>query len=194
MKVLTTLTAVAVFALTLSTAQATPVEVNFTDTAGNFGAFFYDDSEAPNGSSAPFGQGGVSYDGDAFFVNESPVTPPPFYIEIYDNFGPVAGSANASNDIVYFTNGNGITFLQLACGNDCLSGSGLLQLTGLDLGDFTVNSSDADINNFYPSGYDGFAGGINLQSLTITQVPEPGTLALLAFSMVGVGVRRRKIH
>jgi hypothetical protein len=43
-----------------------------------------------------------------------------------------------------------------------------------------------------PEDFGNTGPGVNLQSTPVTQVPEPGTLALLSAGLLGFGLRRRR--
>jgi|SaaInl4_100m_RNA_FD_contig_31_2692647_length_705_multi_6_in_0_out_0_1 hypothetical protein len=71
-----------------------------------------------------------------------------------------------------------------------------LSFTTLDTftGSFTLASAFTGFDISFTSGGPADNSGSVLNSVTLTQVPEPSTLALLALGFLGIGARRRRIH
>ena len=96
--------------------------------------------------------------------------------------------------------GNSNTSLSVA-GNLILSGNTTLDVTGsLSAGPYTIANYSGSLNGQFgtldvPNGYTINYGTGSDSSITLSAVPEPSTLVLLAagaFGVIGYGVRRRR--
>jgi len=143
----------------------------------------------------------VDFDGNGQFANSETLL---FgYHVVHDNYVYNSGPGSIVNQSFDFVSGpitltsamigDHYLLARVTCSDSLLSTAGITGPWSTQWGTtYTSNDNDWYNKNFSPiAAY--YQGEAELHKLTVTNdVPEPGTLALLAAAMVGIGFRRKQ--